>query len=309
MSQPSRRNILACAGWIGTGMVWTVAGGVPCTLGELGSAEAADPKVFHFIQMSDAHIGYKGGPYQDVGATLDTAIGRVRAAKLKPSFVMHTGDLTHTATPEQFDMATALMGGLPAPVYHVPGEHDVMDHGKSRYLTRFGRGTKGSGWYSFDDHGVHFIGLNNVMEQGSDKLWLLGPEQIAWLADDVRGLSPSMPIVVFAHVPLWTVYAPWGWGTGDAQAALEPLRRFGSVTLLNGHIHQIVQRVEGNLTFHTARSTAFPQPAPGTAPHPGPVLDLPMADVAKSLGISSVAYRGFDGTLAVTDSTLVDPVI
>jgi 3',5'-cyclic AMP phosphodiesterase CpdA len=301
---PTRRSVLACAGWIGTGMVWTIAAGVPRTIGAIGSAQAAEAQGFTFVQMSDNHIGFKAGPYQDVTGTLQAAVNEVKALPVKPAFMLHTGDITHLAKADEFDTAEQINKSVGVDIHYVPGEHDMLDPGKKLYLARHGQGTKGDGWYSFDDHGVHFIGLSNVRHNGPDGQWLLGKDQIAWLADDLRAVSSSTPIVVFAHVPLWTIYAKWGWGTGDAAEALTHLQRFGSVTLLNGHIHQIVQKVEGNVRFHTARSTAFPQPVAGTAPNEGPILKLPAADVRKFLGVTDVSVQIHPATLAVTDSTL-----
>jgi len=301
---PSRRGAMACVGWIGTGMLWTMVAGVPRTIGMIGDAQAATTENFTFVQMSDNHIGFKAGPYQNVAGTLQEAIGKVKALPVKPAFMLHTGDISHLAKPAEFDTADQINATSGLDIHHVPGEHDMLDPGKSLYLSRYGKGTKGDGWYSFDDHGVHFIGLSNVLHSGPDGQWLLGPDQIAWLADDLRGVRSSTPIVVFAHVPLWTIYAQWGWGTGDASAALPLLRRFGSVTLLNGHIHQIVQKVEGNIKFHTARSTAFPQPVAGTAPHEGPILTIAAGEVGEYLGITKASVRETRGTLAVTDLTL-----
>jgi 3',5'-cyclic AMP phosphodiesterase CpdA len=301
----SRRQAMACVGWIGTGMVWAMVAGVPRTVGMIGTAEAAEAREsFTFLQMSDNHIGFKAGPYQDVTGTMADALALVKAMPVKPSLMLHTGDISHLAKPAEFDTADQINATSGLPIHHVPGEHDMLDPGKKLYLARYGKGTKGDGWYSFDDHGVHFIGLSNVMHNAPDGQWLLGQDQIAWLADDLRAVSSSTPIVVFAHVPLWTIYAPWGWGTADAPAALALLRRFGSVTLLNGHIHQVVQKVEGRVQFHTANSTAFPQPAPGTAPHPGPLLKMPAGVIGAYLGITEVSVRRSQSRLAIVDPVL-----
>jgi 3',5'-cyclic AMP phosphodiesterase CpdA len=302
-SKLARRDAMACLGWIGTGMLFSMVGGVPRTLGAISEAEAQE-KNFTFVQMSDNHIGFKAGPYQNVAGTLQTAIGKIKAMQTSPALMLHTGDITNFAKPGEFDLADQINAGAGLDIHHVPGEHDMLDPGKTLYLSRYGKGTKGDGWYSFNDHGVHFIGLVNVMHQGPDHQWLLGADQLAWLQDDLRAVSPSTPIVVFAHVPLWTIYAKWGWGTGDAPAALALLRPYGSVTLLNGHIHQIVQKVEGDIKFHTARSTAFPQPVAGTAPLPGPMLKLPAGEIGEYLGITSANLYETATPLAVTDSTL-----
>ena len=299
-----RRGALECMIWAGTGVLWALSGGVPKSVGLLGEALAAEASGFTFLQISDSHIGFNKPANPDALGTLREAIAKVKAVKSKPAFMIHTGDITHLSKPDEFDSAAKLIGEANLDVHYVPGEHDFIDEGLGKlYLERYGKGTKGQGWYSFDDHGVHFIGLNNVVDLKAGGLGRLGPDQLAWLADDIKGKSSSTPIVVFAHIPLWTVYADWGWGTDDGLQALDMLKRFGSVTVLNGHIHQIVQKVEGNMTFHTARSTAFPQPAPGTAPAPGP-MTVPAEQLRSMLGITSVDVRFGNKPLAVTDTTL-----
>jgi 3',5'-cyclic-AMP phosphodiesterase len=299
-----RRGALECMIWAGTGVLWALSGGVPKSVGLLGEALAAEASGFTFLQISDSHIGFNKPANPDALGTLREAIAKVKAVKSKPAFMIHTGDITHLSKADEFDSAAQLIGESGLNVHYVPGEHDFIDEGLGKlYLERYGKGTKGQGWYSFDDHGVHFIGLNNVVDLKAGGLGRLGPEQLAWLADDIKGKSNSTPIVVFAHIPLWTVYADWGWGTDDGLQALDMLKRFGSVTVLNGHIHQIVQKVEGNMTFHTARSTAFPQPAPGTAPSPGP-MTVPAEQLRSVLGITSVDVRFGNKPLAVTDTTL-----
>ena len=302
----SRRGALECMVWAGTGILWTLSGGVPKSLGLIGDALAAEASAFTFLQISDSHIGFNKPANPDALGTLREAIGKVKelVVKTRPAFMIHTGDITHLSKPDEFDNADQIIGEAKLKVHYVPGEHDVIDEGLGKaYLARYGKGTMGAGWYSFDDHGVHFIGLVNVVDLKAGGLGKLGSDQLAWLADDLKDKSSSTPIVVFAHIPLWTVYAQWGWGTDDGLQALNLLKRFGSVTVLNGHIHQIVQKVEGNMTFHTARSTAFPQPAPGTAPSPGP-MTVPAEQLRSMLGIASVEVRMGDKPLAITDITL-----
>jgi 3',5'-cyclic AMP phosphodiesterase CpdA len=301
----SRRHALECMLWAGTGVLWTVSGGVPKSFNLLGQAEAATPAAsFTFLQISDSHVGFDKAANPNALGTLQEAIGKVKALPNKPAFMLHTGDITHLSAPAQFDNAAQVIGSVGLDVHYVPGEHDILDDepGKS-YLQRYGKDTKGSGWYSFDQNGVHFIGLVNVMNLQAGGLGMLGPEQLAWLADDVKGRSASTPIVVFAHIPLWTIYKEWGWGTDDAEQALALLKHFGSVTVLNGHIHQLMQKVEGKVTFHTARSTAFPQPAPGTAPAPLPMV-VPAEKLRSVLGIRNVVYTQGKEVLAITDQSL-----
>src|SRR5262245_6606781 len=258
-----------------------------------------------FVQISDSHMGFNKAANTDVVGTFQTAIDRINALPVKPALMLHTGDISHLSKAEEFDAVQQMLRGAPTQdVFYVPGEHDVLEDDGKSYLERFGKGTIGGGWHSFDKNGVHFIGLVNVMNLKAGGLGTLGPEQLEWLEKDVKHLSASTPIVVFAHIPLWTVYPDWGWGTADSARALKSLKKFGSVTVLNGHIHQVMQKVEGNVTFHTAASTAFPQPKPGTAPSPGP-MKVPADQLRSVLGITDVTYKRGDHALAVVDSTLV----
>ena len=299
-----RRHALECMVWAGTGVLWTMSGGVPVARGLLGEAKAATDTGFSFLQMSDSHIGFNKAANPDALATLREAVAKVKAMTTKPSFIIHTGDITHLSKPGEFDNADQVFGETGLQIHYIPGEHDIIDEARGQaYLDRYGKGAKGAGWYSFDDHGVHFVGLVNVVDLKSGGLGNLGAEQLAWLEDDLRDKSNSTPIVVFAHIPLYVLYEQWGWGTDDGGRALALLKRFGSVTVLNGHIHQLAQKVEGNMTFHTALSTAFPQPAPGTAPSPGPMV-VPAVKLRSMLGLSSVTLRQTGTPLAIVDSTL-----
>ena len=295
--------------WVGTGAAWTLSGGVlkGSPLGQSAGAPRAshDEEALRFVQISDSHIGFDKPANTDVTATLRAAVAKIQAAPEPPAFVLHTGDLTHLSKPAEFDTLQQVLSEMSVPVFYVPGEHDVLeDEGKS-YLARFGKGTQGAGWYSFDQGGVHFIGLVNVVNLKAGGLGTLGAEQLEWLEKDVTRLTSSTPLVVFAHIPLWSVYPEWGWGTDDSERALSYLKPFGSVSVLNGHIHQVMQKVEGHVTFHTAMSTAFPQPAPGTAPSPGP---MKVADerLKKVLGLSRMSFHGVDHPIAITDVPLED---
>jgi 3',5'-cyclic AMP phosphodiesterase CpdA len=264
-----RRRVLECMAWAGTGLVWSLSGGVPGSR-LLTSAEAATSG-FSFVQLSDDHIGFAKEANPDVTGTLRKACDLISKLPRRPDFIIHTGDVSHLSKPEELDIAKQVIGQLGIPLYVVPGEHDMLIEDGATFRERFGKDTKGAGWFSFDHAGVHFVGLVNVVDLKAGGLGNLGAEQLDWLAKDLKSRSASTPVVVFAHIPLWTVYEAWGWGTEDGAKAMALLARFDSVTVLNGHIHQIVQKVEGNFTFHTARATGFPQPAPGTAPSPGPM--------------------------------------
>jgi hypothetical protein len=304
-----RRNFLSCMAWAGTGLLWTMAGGVPTSrlfaaTGAAGgtATHAHAASGFSFVQISDSHIGFNKAANQDVSGTLKLAIGKINDLSIKPDLLLHTGDVTQSSKAAEFDTAQQIIKDAKAgETFYVPGEHDTALDDGALYRERFGKGTVGNGWYSFDHKGVHFIGLNNVLQ--IDAMGKLGPAQLAWLKNDLASRSASTPIVIFAHIPLWMVYPQWGWGTQDGTEALGYLRRFGSVTVLNGHIHQTVQKVEGNIAFHTATSTAFPQPAPGSAPHAGPMV-VPAGKLKSVLGVTKVKYIARQSHLAVVDSSL-----
>jgi 3',5'-cyclic AMP phosphodiesterase CpdA len=298
-----RRKVLECMTWAGTGVLWTVAGGVPRSLGLVGEANAQGAGALTFLQISDSHVGFDKPANPNALGTLEEAINKVKALPAKPSFMIHTGDITHLSKVSEFDDAERIISQARLDVHYVPGEHDVIDDGVKLYGERYGRGTKGAGWYSFDANGVHFVGLVNVVDLKAGGLGNLGADQLAWLDDDLKARSASTPIVVFAHIPLWAVYPQWGWGTDDGERVLGFLKRFGSVTVLNGHIHQIIQKVEGNVTFHTARSTAFPQPAPGSAPSPGP-MKVDDAKLRSVLGTASINFMPGQQRLAIVDTPL-----
>ena len=302
-----RRGFLKCMAWAGTGALFAFNGGIGSSIG-LDAAIAAPRKTaatpFTFVQVSDSHIGFNKPPNADARATFREAIAKVKALPTRPDFIIHTGDVSQLSRPEEFDDAEQMLKEAGLPVFFVPGEHDMLDpDGGRAFLNRFGKGSQGAGWYSFDHRGVHFVALVNVADLKPGGMGNLGAAQLKWLKDDLAGCRSSQPIVVFAHIPLWTVYADWGWGTDDAAEALKLLARFGSVTVLNGHIHQITQKVEGRIAFHTARSTAFPQPVAGTAASPGP-LKVPPEQLHSMLGITDALFvRGHD-RIALIDSTL-----
>jgi 3',5'-cyclic-AMP phosphodiesterase len=305
-----RRGFLSCMAWAGAGLVWTLTGGVAesrlfAATGHQGDGNRASHSGdFTFVQISDSHIGFDKAANADVTATCQAAIDKINALPVEPDLIIHTGDLSHLSKPGEFDtLNEVLKGAKPKQVFYVPGEHDVSVDNGQQFLERYGKGTQGAGWHSFDHKGVHFVGLVNVVNLKAGGLGNLGADQLEWLEDDLRGRASSTPIVVFAHIPLWAVYPEWGWGTQESTQALSYLKRFGSVTVLNGHIHQIMQKVEGNVTFHTAMATAFPQPVPGTAPSPGP-LKVPADQLRRVLGITDVKFIRGSHHLAVADATL-----
>ena len=302
-----RRGFLKCMAWAGTGAFCVMQGGVlkSYSMSRLPEINPQDMKgELSFVQVSDSHMGFNKAANPDVAATLEAAVAKINGLSTPPEFLLHTGDISHLSKPEEFDgVEQILKSASSKDVFYVPGEHDVLNDDGKGYLERFGKGAQPGGWYSFEKKGVHFVGLVNVMNLKAGGLGTLGQEQLEWLEKDVKHLKSSTPIVVFAHIPLWTVYPDWGWGTEDSAEALAYLKKFGSVTVLNGHIHQTMQKVEGNVTFHTACSTAFPQPKPGEAPSPGP-MKVPAEQLRSVLGITDVNYVRGQHALAVVDSTL-----
>jgi len=301
-----RRGFLKCMAWAGTGAICVMQGGVLKSyslsrMSELDPAAAAGE--LSFVQISDSHMGFNKPANLDVAGTLKAAVDKINALPTPPEFLLHTGDISHLSKPEEFDNVDQILKSTGKDVFFVPGEHDVLNDDGKQFLERYGKSSQGSGWRSFDKKGVHFIGLVNVMNLKAGGLGTLGHEQLEWLEDDVKHLKSSTPIVVYAHIPLWAVYPEWGWGTEDSAQALAYLKKFGSVTVLNGHIHQTMQKVEGNVTFHTAAATAFPQPQPGKADSPGP-MKVPAEQLRSVLGITNVNYVRGQHALAVVDSTL-----
>jgi 3',5'-cyclic-AMP phosphodiesterase len=302
-----RRGFLKCMAWAGTGALCVINGGVlkSYSLSRLSEIDHQEAKgELSFVQISDSHMGFNKPANPDVVGTLKAAVDKINTLPSSPQFMLHTGDISHLSKPEEFDAVEQILKSAnPKTVFYVPGEHDVLNDEGAQYRERFGKGSQGAGWYSFDQKGVHFIGLVNVMNLKAGGMGNLGAEQLAWIEKDVKHLSKSTPIVVFAHIPLWSVYPEWGWGTEDSAQALAYLKKFGSVTVLNGHIHQTMQKVEGNVTFHTAASTAFPQPKPGAAPSPGP-MKVPDDQLRGLLGLTDVNCIQRRHALAVIDSTL-----
>jgi 3',5'-cyclic-AMP phosphodiesterase len=301
-----RRGFLKCMAWAGTGTFCVMSGGVlkSFSLSRLGEFDPSASKgELQFVQISDSHMGFNKPANQDVAGTLKAAVDKIKGLPNAPEFLLHTGDISHLSKPEEFDAVDQILKDTGKEVFFVPGEHDVLNDDGQQFRERYGKGSQGAGWRSFDKNGVHFVGLVNVMNLKAGGLGTLGAEQLEWLENDLKKRSKSTPIVVFAHIPLWSVYPEWGWGTDDATQALAYMKGFGSVTVLNGHIHQIMQKVEGNVTFHTAASTAFPQPAPGKADSPGP-MKVPAEQLRKVLGITDVQFVRGKNALAVVDSDL-----
>lgn len=305
-----RRQALRCMGWAGTGALFTLGGGIAhARMLENGAAAPLAAGAFSFVQISDTHIGFAKPANPDPIASLRQTIAHIHALAQKPDFVVHTGDVTHLATAAQFDMAQQLLSEIGVPVFAVPGEHDMVDGNDPReFNARFAKSRpekapQGDGWFSFNARGVHFVGLVNSATLGASGQGTLGRAQLDWLRADLAGLGSSTPVVLLSHFPLWPLYPDWGWGTADAAEAFGLLRRFGSVTALNGHVHQIQRKVEGNLLFHAARSTAYPQPAPGQGPGPGPLV-VPAADLPAHIGLTSLTVTTTPTPIAVTDLAL-----
>ena len=306
-TQLTRRGALKCLAYGTAGTLFTLAGGVLTPL-DLALAAAKPPATAAgrplFLQISDTHIGFSKDANPDVSGTLMQTIELVNRLPQPPALTLHTGDITHLSKPAEFDLAQQMLAGLRGGELHtVPGEHDTTDPAVTEYFSRFGKASEDRGYYSFQHAGVHFLALVNVLQFRAGGLGTLGAEQVAWAIADLKARTASTPVVVFAHMPLWTIYEPWGWGTGDVEPVVAELRRFGSVTILNGHIHQIVQKVEGNITYHTARSTAYPQPSPGEGPGPGP-LKVPPEELAQRLGMTSVSLRAHPRSLVLSDASL-----
>ena len=300
----SRRQLIRHTAWFGAAVGFAVIGGeVISQVAGAASAEHAQVRpTLRFAQVSDSHLGFSGPANGNVADTFGHAIDRINNLGYTPDFVIHTGDITHLASPDQFDQAKQMMSGLKTPhVFTVPGEHDSVDDAGQKYRSAFGAGSNGDGWYSFDIAGVHVIALVNTLNLR--KLGHLGVEQLEFVEKDVARLSSDTPIIVISHIPLFAMYPDWGWGTDDAAQALGYLRRFASVTCLNGHVHQLFSKTEGNVTFYSGTTTAYPLPHPGDGPAPKPVT-LPAGKLRDALGIREVSYTSGQTALALKERTL-----
>ncbi|HXM17329.1 MAG TPA: metallophosphoesterase [Candidatus Tumulicola sp.] len=301
MNDLNRSEFLECMAWCGTGVLYTLtpAGLVGKTLADA----MVTPATGTFVQISDTHIGFPGEANHDVIGTFQRSIDMINALPVRPDFVMHTGDLSHLSKPSEFDTVKQMLGTIKAGAFYaVPGEHDVInDRGETFWKMFASRGNVMKPWYSFDAAGVHSLALTNVLD--IKKGGILGRDQLEWARQDLAGQRNGTPIVVFAHIPLAAVYPDWGWSTDDYMELLSMLGRFDSVTVLNGHIHQVFTKVDGKVTFYTAASTAFPQPAPGTAPKPGP-LKVAAGELGKHLGIRTVTVQTGSHPIAIADETL-----
>jgi 3',5'-cyclic AMP phosphodiesterase CpdA len=300
-----RSKFLECMAWCGTGVVYglTAAGLVGKPFGAIDVAEAADipGATATFVQISDTHIGFHGEANGNVIGTFQAAIDKINALPSRPEFVMHTGDLSHLSKPEEFDTVKQMLGTIKTGKFlSVPGEHDVINDQGKAYFAMFQPGIQ-TPWYSFDMAGVHALALTNVINITAGGI--LGRDQLDWAKRDLAMQTSSTPIVVFAHIPLAAVYPEWGWTTDDYAELLTYLQPFDSVTVLNGHIHQVFQRTDGKVKFYTADSTAFPQPKPGSRPKPGP-LTVPAGELASYLGVRTVTVHQGGGQIAIADATL-----
>jgi 3',5'-cyclic-AMP phosphodiesterase len=279
-----RGDFLEHVAWTGSGIAYALSGAGIFSGHALADAAATTT----FVQISDSHIGFHQAANPDVAATLKSAVDAINGMPVQPKFVVHTGDITHLSTSQQFDDARAILSQLRAPLIALPGEHDVLGNDFKPYQRNFGiKDAQNGGWASWDDSGVHYIALLNVFN--FEKMGLMGSDQLGWLKNDLQTQRQQTPIVVFTHVPLYALYPQWGWTTQDGAQALALLRGFDHVTVLNGHIHQVVTHVEGNIHFATAMATAYPQPQPGTAPAPGP-LTLPHDQLLHAIGYRTVRF-------------------
>jgi 3',5'-cyclic-AMP phosphodiesterase len=302
MDAIDRRGFLKCMAWAGTGLVWTVGSSGLLSSCSLGSSPAPKVDGFSFVQVSDNHVGFSAdGVNTDVTKTLQQVVDRINALPTRPAMVLHTGDVSHLSKPAEFDTARQVLGDIKTDrMFFVAGEHDVIEDNGAVFRQRFRQPGQKADWFSFDVNGVHFAGLWNIGDETT--FGVLGQEQLDWLKKDLTAVHHDTPLVVFAHVPLYALYPEWGWATKDGEQAMAFLKPFSSVTVLNGHIHQVATQVEGNIRFYTASSTAFPQHLPGDG-QPG-AYKLPADELIRKLGYRTVEVVPGRQSLAVVDTTL-----
>jgi 3',5'-cyclic-AMP phosphodiesterase len=285
-----RRKFIEHVSWTGLGIAWAVgANGLftACQVEEPTAQKSSTASPFSFVQISDTHIGFHKPANEHVTDTLQKTINAINALLAPPAFVVHTGDISHLSKPEEFDLAKQLLSQLKVPLFTLPGEHDTIgDRGKA-YEEAFPRKDVREGLQSWDQAGIHFVSLTNVLDFGTTGSGKLGQAQLDVLAKDLAGQKPDTPLVIFSHIPLYDLYPKWGWATADSAQLLSLLARFASVTVLTGHIHQVIEHSEGNIRFHTATTTAYPLPAPGHGEKPAPV-NLPKNSLLAAIGFRTV---------------------
>jgi len=289
----NRREFLKLTGLGSVGVVFASA--LP------GMASAAAQDDFYFVQLSDSHWGFEGPPNPDAKVTLKKAVASVNSLEYQPDFVVFTGDLTHTTDNpverrKRMSEFKEIVSELKVKtVRFMPGEHDAsLDNGKA-FKEFFG-----ATHYTFDHKGVHFIALDNV----SDPRALIGDEQLAWLAADLKQQKNDAPIVVLTHRPLFDLVPQWDWATRDGAKAVELLMPYKNVTVFYGHIHQEHHHMTGHIAHHAAKGLMFPLPAPGSQPNRTPLPWNP-AEPYKGLG-----FRGIDAELKDADYKIIEyPVV
>ncbi|HSD71656.1 MAG TPA: metallophosphoesterase [Thermoanaerobaculia bacterium] len=231
------------------------------------NGEAQTP--FSFIQLSDTHVGFSGPPNPLGTQAFERAVEMINGLRERPDLVLVTGDLTHDSEKpgehaDRMKLFQKIAGRLNVPLIKVvPGEHDAGLDGGVLFRDAFGETH-----YSFDHRGVHFIALDNVSQARPN----VGPEQIAWLNNDLSRFPTTAPIVVFTHRPLFDLRPDWEWFTGDGDEVMNALAPYENVTVLYGHIHREHTHTEGRVTHHAARSLifAFPDPEAGVPKKPIP---------------------------------------
>jgi 3',5'-cyclic-AMP phosphodiesterase len=286
-----RKKFIEHVSWTGLGIVWAIGSNglfTACKVGEQNSSPTSSKaSPLSFVQISDTHIGFKKPANEHVTDTLQKTIAAINALAVPPAFVVHTGDITHLSKPEEFDLAKQLMSQLKVPLFTLAGEHDTIGDRGTTYAEAFKQQDVKEGLQIWDRSGIHFLAVTNVLDFAASGKGVLGQAQLDLLAKDLAAQKQDTPIVIFSHLPLYDIYPQWGWATADSAKLLSLLSRFDSVTVLSGHIHQVVRHQEGNIQFHTAASTAFPLPAPGNGEHPTPVK-LPETSLLKAIGFHSI---------------------
>ena len=270
-----RRQFLRIAGSaLGAGALYRVA---PAWAGSGPAADVALEQArrngegvgsFSFVQLSDTHVGFAGPPNPTGTLAFERAVEMINALPEKPELILFTGDLTHESEgPGEHERRMRRFKEIAArirvPLVHaVPGEHDAGLDGGALFRANFGETS-----YAFDHRGVHFVAIDNVSRAKPE----VGRERIAWLRADLARFTPTTPIVVFTHRPLFDLRPDWEWFTRDGDEVMAVLDPFENVTVLYGHIHREDVRDTPHASHRAARSLIFAFPDPATSPEKKPV--------------------------------------
>jgi 3',5'-cyclic AMP phosphodiesterase CpdA len=220
-----------------------------------------------FVQMSDTQFGMyaKDADFTHETANFEFAIAA--ANRLKPAFVVITGDLVNKADDAaQVAEYKRIVAKLDPKIklFSVPGNHDVGNEPSAESLARY-REFFGSDYYSFHVGDIAGIALNSNLEKGAEKVPAEAAKMEAWLRNELERarLSGAAQLIVFQHIPFF-LKDP---GEEDAyfnipkpvrQRYLRLLHEYGVDQVFAGHYHRNELGRDGDLEMVTTGPVGMP---------------------------------------------------